>query len=924
MRISSLTATRDMYPAVLALLAISWSTCGMLHAAPPDEPKAAVMIAEDFSGGGLGRIPSGWKDLGVQRSSPNWGVDGLGFLRVLWKGEKGVIAYRGVMADDRRAADFMDGRISARFKKTPDPEVHAAVIGRAQDAGNYYSVRFSGDSRVDLLKVREGAEEVLQSYVTRSRLLEGNVWTLSLAFNGPEVTGRVLDASGEEQARVDGWDPKGFASGMPGLAASNFAAFESVIVETEAAIKPVLSREQMEAKNGITEPRLVNYKVLKAATALGSLNTKVVNLADAYDVVVAGAGTGGWAAAVQASRLGARVLLLEESDWIGGQMAAAAVTSMDEEGCWEKFPIRERGIYREFHQSMINHYYTLDKDPFRAYYAWPEQLEGGYEPKIARAMLYAFIADARKTGTLDLATRTRVTAVSKKGEVITGVSVEHVDEKGTVVQRTISIKVLVEATEYGDVLPLTGARYRVGTTTSDHIDPASPVQYHTWVGVIREYPGGIPEHLKIRTPPPGYDPRKHGHKLWGAHAWGSAAKWVKGPRSYRNLLAWRGMADGDSPSTGMLTQVRHTQCGLNGGTQDYPVTAASIEDRNARLEGEREGIYRTLCQIYYLQQLGLPWSVAEDEGYDTAHNRRTMEQLGLREDLKGIAVHLPQWPYVREARRARGLYTLRADDLTRFENAKLFPTAVAMGDYYMDLDHGPTAHAVETDLTSGEIPHGGGPFQVPFEVFIPETVDGLVMAEKNLSQSRHVNGATRLQPVTMLTGQAAGAIAATAVRDDLPPRKVNSVAVQSALLAAGSNLIQRWYEDVIWGTELWQATQLLSLYGVLDAPGSFAKRREGSMGAGQFWRPEAKLERAEFQAAATRLGELAGKSAGSFEGGETVAWEDVRRLFAGLDPQSAQYVSAAATPGPVTRGDFAVAASKVLQVSARPALMRDP
>lgn len=907
-----------------ALLAVQWSAAGLLHAAPQVEPNGLVLTAADFSGVELGRIPSGWKDLGVQRSSPNWGVDGRGYLRVLWKGERGVIAYRGVMADDRQAAAFVNGRISARFKKTPDPEVYVAVIGRAQGAGNYYSVRFSGDSRLDLLKVREGTEEVLQGYVTRTRLPEGSVWTLSLAFNGPLVTGRVLDAKGEEQARVDGWDPKGFASGIPGLGATNFAAFESVMVETEAAIEPVLSREQMEAKNATTEPRRVTYKVLKAATALESLNTKVEHLAEGYDVVVAGAGTGGWAAAVQASRMGAKVLLLEESDWIGGQMAAAAVTSMDEEGCWEKFPVRERGIYREFHQSMINHYYTLDKDPFRAYYAWPEQLEGGYEPKIVRAMLYAFIADARETGTLDLAVRSRVSAVSKAGEAISGVTLEHLSETGVVVKRTLSSKVLVEATEYGDVLPLTGARYRVGTTTSDHIDPAAPVQYHTWVGVIREYPGGVPEHLKIKTPPPGYDPRKHGHKLWGAHAWGSAAKLVKGPRSYRNLLAWRGMADGDSPSTGMLTQVRHTQCGLNGGAQDYPVTAASIENRNARLEGERDGIYRTLCQIFHLQQLGLPWSVAEDEGYDTVHNRRTMEQLGLREDLKAIAVHLPQWPYVREARRARGLYTLRPDDLTRFEKAKLFPTAVAMGDYYMDLDHGPTAHAIEADLTHGEIPHGGGPFQVPFEVFIPEMVDGLVLAEKNLSQSRHVNGATRLQPVTMLTGQAAGTIAATAVRENLQPREVNPVAVQSALLSAGSNLIQRWYDDVIWGTDLWQATQLLSLYGVLDAPGNFAKKREGSMGAGQFWRPDAELGRTEFLAAAKRLGELAGKPAGSFEGGAAVSSEEVSRLFASLDPNWAQSMKVAAKPGPVTRSGFGMAAAKVLQASARPVLTRDP
>ena len=48
-----------------------------------------------------------------------------------------------------------------------------------------------------------------------------------------------------------------------------------------------------------------------------------------YDVVIAGAGTGGIGAAIQAARLGASVLLLEETDWIGGQMLAAAVSAMD-------------------------------------------------------------------------------------------------------------------------------------------------------------------------------------------------------------------------------------------------------------------------------------------------------------------------------------------------------------------------------------------------------------------------------------------------------------------------------------------------------------------------------------------------------------------------------------------------------------------
>ena len=56
-------------------------------------------------------------------------------------------------------------------------------------------------------------------------------------------------------------------------------------------------------------------------------------------------------------------MLLEETDWIGGQMAAAAVTTMDEDSVWMKFPVRERGLYREFNASMVLHYLTMEKDP---------------------------------------------------------------------------------------------------------------------------------------------------------------------------------------------------------------------------------------------------------------------------------------------------------------------------------------------------------------------------------------------------------------------------------------------------------------------------------------------------------------------------------------------------------------------------------
>jgi hypothetical protein len=587
----------------------------------------------------------------------------------------------------------------------------------------------------------------------------------------------------------------------------------------------------------------------------GVLSTPAAKLAPKYDIIIAGAGTGGWAAAVQAARLGSRVLLLEESDWIGGQMAAAGVTTMDEDSVWMKFPVRERGLYREFHESIALHYLSREKDPQVAYYGWPDQLEGGYEPKVARAVMQGFIQEAKN---IDVSLRTRVSAVTKQGDTVTGTTLSFADGS----TRDIACMVLVDATEYGDVIPLTGARYRVGNQTSDKIDPAALVQDHTWTCIVREYPEGVPEHLVIKEPPPGYakgsGKRYRNYTNEGVIVWGGAGKGLKGPRHWRTYFAWRGMVDSESPLIGESSHQRHTQCGFNGGN-DYPVTAATIEDPAQRLLDEREGIYKTLGALYYFQhELGVNWSLAEDEGYDTPANRAKMKALNLPPELEKIAVHLPQHPYVRECRRIIGVQTLTAHDLGRFENAKHVRTSVAMGDYFMDLDHGKTAHAIEPELDSGELPKGGGPFQVPFEVFIPEKIDGFVPAEKNISQSRIANGATRLQPITMLTGQAAGTIAALAVKQGVQPRALKPIQVQLALLESGCTLIQRWHADVPWGTELWRATQLLSLYQILDRPGDIDHENTVPLASRAKWGVELEISTEEQAAALQRLKILTG------------------------------------------------------------------
>jgi hypothetical protein len=109
--------------------------------------------------------------------------------------------------------------------------------------------------------------------------------------------------------------------------------------------------------------------------------------------------------------------------------------------------------------------------------------------------------------------------------------------------------------------------------------------------------------------------------------------------------------------------------------------------------------------------------------------------------------------------------------------------AIAIGRYASDLHGCPGAsdpeEPVESAIQDGRSsPYRVGPFSVPSGVLVPETVDGLVVAEKNLSTTRAVGGAVRLQPIAFATGSAAGVTAGLAAARGVAPRSVPVLDVQ--------------------------------------------------------------------------------------------------------------------------------------------------
>jgi len=532
----------------------------------------------------------------------------------------------------------------------------------------------------------------------------------------------------------------------------------------------------------------------------------------AYDVIVVGGGTSGIAAALQAARMGARVALLEETDWIGGQMTAAAVSTMDEGAA----AIRQAGLYREFIDRVRSHYAASGKSIGTCYWS---SASACFEPLVGQRMLKQMVeaTNAKGPGRAEVFIRTTVTGVVRGGAAVRGVVVG-----GKVPVRG---KVVIDATEYGDLLALAGVPYRVGNTRSDALNPDACVQSITYAAVIKKYPGGVPSSLKIAAAPSGYAEARP--EFAAVVAPGGSTTPSRLPVSFSYHNAYRGVPDSAAP--GSYRSIDHaliTKTGVNWAN-DHPATVRFVEDRTYRKQLACRAKLKTIQFLYHVQStLGADWSVADDQQYDTAYNREENSCPDIPPSLKEIEWRLPQVPYVREARRAVGVQTLAARDIKRSGAPsvadKTFETGVAVGAYPMDLHACNAAGDLEADLESIGDLQGysvSGFFQIPAEVLVPGALDGLVLAEKNISQSRLVNGATRLQPSTMLVGQAAGATAALAVSGGQEPRAVSPVAVQRAVIADGSFVSKHQFPDVPATHPRWADVQLATAHGLLTEPG---------------------------------------------------------------------------------------------------------
>jgi hypothetical protein len=542
-----------------------------------------------------------------------------------------------------------------------------------------------------------------------------------------------------------------------------------------------------------------------------------------YDVVVYGGGLSGVAAAIEASRHGSRVALVEETNCIGGQICAG-VGSLDEG--WRTFNTPS-GIYREFVQRIDSHYAALGKKINTCYFGKNNRC---VEPGVAQHILRAMLVE----NNIVVHEGYRPIEVLSTNKKVTGVSAEHLN--GT--SQTFLSKVLVDATEAGDIIRLSGAEFRVANGLSSQNSGPACIQDITYAAVIKKYPNGIPSTLRMDGPPPTAEAPEYlnyNHYVLDLRSHITATgtpKWL--PHSTTTAIsfgihnAYRGLPDSSSsvnftndwfssdPNAG--DRVTKTSINLYN---DFPVSKEFLLDPNVRKELSCQAKLRTLQFLYYVQnELHEDWSVSTDEGYDTAYTNAHLCDI-IPDEYKEIERHLPPIPYIRESVRVVSLEPLLGKQVvSEIENFRIAdPDAVALSDYPVDLHGCRSAETLESYLgeTVAHQTHEWAPFGIPFEAFIPKEYDGLLPAEKNIDQTRYANGATRLHPGVTAIGQAAGLIAALAVEKNVEPRNVSKALVQKTLVEEGQAVSKHLFSDAPYTNQpLWRAVQLASLKGFMS------------------------------------------------------------------------------------------------------------
>jgi len=539
-------------------------------------------------------------------------------------------------------------------------------------------------------------------------------------------------------------------------------------------------------------------------------------------VLVWGGGSGGVAAALQSARSGARTLLLTPGSWLGGMVSAAGVCCPD----GNELTPWQTGLWGALLRSLAA------QEPEGLDHNWVSCF--GYRPATAEGILRRWVAaESRLTWWPEC----RVLEVGRQGSRISEVTVLRSAGSSRPAEQLIRItpELVIDGSDRGDLFPLAAAPFRFGwearelwgepsaPTATDLVDPffaAQPVQSPTWV-VMGQLAApeatapltGSPVPM-VEAPPTLPAPFRGACDVFGVARTLSYGRLPGGAV----MLNWP--LEGNDWHEGLDRAFEGVEAA------GFPATAAE-QDLAASMQGHSLQLSRVLAE-------------ASGGALRPGALFPTTEQAtaGALEGGEALAL----MPYWREGRRLVGLEVVLEQHLLPVgQGARIAAlprdvggssSAIAVGNYAND-HHYPGA---DWPLAPKSCRWGGRwtgtPFTIPYGALVSRDVENLLAADKCISVSHMANGATRLQPLVLNIGQAAGLAAALCVREGLRPAELPVHRLQEALIGdplAPAGPFPIW--SLPWHHPCWAEAQRAALGdpGRLDGQGTLADHPEGWM-----------------------------------------------------------------------------------------------
>jgi FAD dependent oxidoreductase len=512
-------------------------------------------------------------------------------------------------------------------------------------------------------------------------------------------------------------------------------------------------------------------------------------------VLVLGGGTGGVAATLALADQGVRCIITEPTRWLGGQLTSQAVPP--DENKWiegidgvtsaTRNYLRFRQLIREHYKSQSALTDAATNDPhLNPGGGWVSRL--CFDPRIGEQVIQDMLAAHIASGVVVPLMRHEPIDAETDGDAVTSVTLRDLDSDEQVV---IEPKLILEATETGDLYPLADIEHHIGAEhrddfgelhgRTDHADPMDQ-QAITWCFAMEHLPG----ENHVIDKPKAYD-------SWRSYVpeldtpWpGPLFSWdICGEKSKPRTLAMTPWPD--EPVNGEWELWRYRRIVdrsiykdpatalpdvslFNCVQMDYfrkPLLGVSDAEKQVALQEARE---QSLCLFYWMQTeaprhdgdgTGYPGlklrgdELGSEDGFAIAAYIREPRRLAARTMI--TEAHVGQ-----EQRLAAGASRIRDDVPVAGEP---FPDSVGIGHYPIDL------HPSTAMRDSLYIP--ASPFRIPLGSLLPIRVRNVIAAGKAMGVTHIANGCTRLHPVEWNVGEVAGMLAAMCVQQSIEPVQVH-------------------------------------------------------------------------------------------------------------------------------------------------------